>query len=125
MQYRANKQQGMTMISLMIVMMILGFLVMCALKVGPIYMTHGQVVQALESLKSRPEIETKSKREIFTLLRKQLGINNVTVIKKEHVKITKSLDYLKVHVTYHVKEPFIKNLSLWVDFDNFIEVSHR
>ncbi|NOQ65093.1 MAG: DUF4845 domain-containing protein [Methyloprofundus sp.] len=125
MQYRANKQQGMTMLSLIVVMMILGFLVMCALKVGPIYMTHGQVVQALESLKNRPEIETKSKREIFITLRKQLGINNINVIKKEHVTITKELDYLKVQIIYHVKEPFIKNLSIWVDFDNFVEVSHR
>lgn len=125
MQYIVNKQQGMTLISLVFVLILLGFLVLCALKAVPIYMNHSKVVHALESLKNRPEIETKSKREIWRSLQKQFNMNYIKSIKKENVIITKELDYLKVQIKYHVKEPFIKNLSLWADFDNFVEVDRR
>ena len=126
MQYKVNKQQGMTLISLVFVLTILGFLVLCALKAVPIYMNHGKVVHALESLKNRPDIETKSKREIWRSLQKQFDMNYIKAIKKEDVIITKaSGGYLKVQIKYHVKEPFIQNLSLWADFDDFVEVGSQ
>ena len=122
MQQRYKKQQGLTLISFFFLMILIGFFVMLALKVGPIYMDHSKVIHSLEALKSRADIEHHSKREIWTLLRKQLEMNYISHIKKENVKITSRTNYLKVQIIYHVKEPLFGNLSVWVDFDNAIEV---
>jgi len=122
MQQRYKKQQGLTLISFFFLMVLIGFFVMLALKVGPIYMDHSKVIHSLEALKSRADIEHNSKREIWTLLRKQLEMNYISHIKKENVKITTRTNYLKVQIIYYVKEPLFGNLSVWADFDNAIEV---
>ncbi len=85
-------------------------------------MNHSKVVHALESLKHHIDIEKKSQREVWITLNKQFGMNYVTNIKKENVHITSRYNYLKVQIIYHVKEPLFANLSVWVDFDNEIEV---
>lgn len=122
MHQRYRKQQGLTLISFFFLMGFIGFFVLLALKVGPIYLDHTKVVHSLEALKSRADIERNSKREIRTLLRKQLEMNYIDYIKKENVKITTRTNYLKVQIIYHIKEPLFGNLSAWVDFDNAIEV---
>ena len=122
MQQRYKKQQGLTLISFFFLMGLIGFFVMLALKVGPIYMDHSKVVHSLESLKNRTDIEHNTKREVWTLLLKQLSMNYISHIKKENVRITSRTNYLKVQIAYHVKQPLFGNLSVWVDFDNAIEV---
>lgn len=117
-----KKQQGLTLISFIFLMGFIGFFVLLTLKVGPIYLDHSKVIHSLESLKNRADIEKNTKREIWTLLNKQLDMNYITHVKKKNVKITTRSNYLKVQIIYYVKQPLIGNLSVWVDFDNSIEV---
>ena len=117
-----QKQQGITLISMIFILGMIAFFTLIVLKVSPIYMDHSKVVYALETLKNRTDIEKKSKREVWRSLSKQFNMNYVYDVKKKDVKITSRGGYLKVQIVYHVKEPFIGNLSVWVDFDDFIEV---
>ncbi len=125
MQKLHKKQQGLTLISLIFVLGMIGFFTLLVLKVGPIYMDHSKVVQALESIKNRPNIENESKSGVRNALNKQFGMNYVYDIKKEHVKITSRQGYLKVKIVYHTKQLLFANLSVWVDFDNEIEVGKQ
>jgi hypothetical protein len=95
---------------------------MIILKVGPIYMNHSKVVHALETLKNRPDIEEASKHDVWISLSKQFNMNYIANVTKKDVKITSRPGYLKVQIVYFVKVPFIDTLSIWVDFDNTIEV---
>jgi hypothetical protein len=49
-------------------------------------------------------------------------MNYIANVTKKDVKITSRPGYLKVQIVYFVKVPFIDTLSIWVDFDNTIEV---
>ena len=122
MQHSYKKQQGLTLISLIFVLGLIAFFVLLGFKVGPIYMEHAKVTHALSSLKNQPDIENKSKRYIWNSLNKQMGMDYIYHIKKEHVKITSSHGYMKVQIKYHVKQLLVENLSVWVDFDNSVEV---
>ena len=117
-----KKQQGITLISLIFILGLIAFFTLVVLKVSPIYMEHSKVIHALETLKNRTDIEKKSKMYVWSSLSKQFNMSYVYAVKKKDVKITSTAGYLKVQIVYHVKEPFIGNLSLWVDFDNSIEV---
>jgi len=117
-----KNQQGMTLISFVVVMAIVAFFTLIVLKVGPIYMNHSKVVHALESISNRPDIENESKHEVWISLSKQFNMNYIENVTKKDVKITSRPGYVKVHIVYHVKKPFIDTLSIWVDFDNMIEV---
>jgi len=120
-----KKQQGITLISLILLLGLIAFFTLLVLKISPIYMNHSKVVHALETLKNRTDIEKKSKYEVMTSLQKQFNMNYVYTVKKKDIKITSRGGYLKVQIKYYVKEPLIANLSVWVDFDNFIEVGTK
>lgn len=117
-----RKQKGITLISLVFLLGFIAFFTILLLKVGPIYMNHSKVVHALETLKSRTDIENKSKYEVWVSLQKQFNMNYVYAVKKKDVNITSRAGYVKVQIKYYVKQPLMGNLSVWVDFDDFIEV---
>ncbi len=124
MQY-SNKQQGLTMISIMFLLVAICAVVLTGLKVAPIYMNHGKVIHALESLKNRPDTLGKSKNQIWISLNKQFNMDYIDNIKKKDVKITSRSGYVKVRIVYHVKELLVGNLSVWADFDDMIEVGAK
>ena len=117
-----KNQKGITLISFIVVMAIIAFFTLIVLKVGPIYMNHSKVVHALESISNRPDLENMSKQDVWISLNKQFNMNYIENVTKKDVKITSRPGYVKVHIVYHVKKPFIDTLSIWVDFDNMIEV---
>ena len=117
-----KKQKGITLISLIFILGLIAFFTLLVLKVGPIYMNHSKVVHALETLKNRTDIEKKSKYEVWVSLQKQFNMNYIYAVKKKDIKITSRAVYVKVQIKYHVKKPLVGNLSVWVDFDDFIEV---
>ena len=122
MQTTYKKQQGITLISMILILGLIAFFTLLVLKVSPIYMNHSKVVHALETLKNRTDIEKKSKRQVWISLQKQFNMNYVYSVKKKDVKITSRANYLKVQIVYHTKVLLAGNLSVWVDFDNSIEV---
>lgn len=125
MQTIHKKQQGLTLISLIFILGFIAVIVLLVFKIVPIYMEHGKVTHALETLKNRPDIQNQSKRAIWNSLSKQFGMNYIYHVKKEHVKITSTHGYLKVQIIYHVKVLLVANLSAWVDFDDSIEIGTK
>lgn len=121
-RYR-KREQGLTFISLVIVLGIIGFFTLLVLKIGPIYMNHSKVLNALYSLEQTGQVEKKSKNEIRLILAKRFNLNYVDHIDLDDIKISKAGGYLKVRIYYEVVEPIVGNLSVLVEFDDVIEVS--
>ncbi len=122
MLYATQRQKGLTFISLLFVLSILGFFVLLGLKIIPIYLDHSKVVNALKGLESTPELITKSPDEIKMLLGRRFDMNYVSTITTNDIKITKRGTYLKVQIAYEVVEKIMGNASVLVEFDDAIEV---
>lgn len=122
MMHAIRQQKGLTFISLLFVLTILGFFVLLALKIVPIYIDHNKVVGALKGIESTPDILAKSPDEIKTLFSRRLDMNYVSAITANDVKITKRTNYLKIQITYEVVKQVIGNASVLVNFDDVIEV---
>ncbi len=122
MQRSYKRQAGMTGLGWLIVLALIGFFAMLAMKIGPIYMENYSVKSTLKSLESEPLITKKSPAEVRELIKRRFNINYVTVVKKEQVKIKKSGGILKVNVAYEVREPLFGNLSVVVTFDDSVEI---
>jgi Domain of unknown function (DUF4845) len=114
--------QGYTLISLIFILGILAFFLLLVFKVGPIYLDHSKVVNALAAIEKTTDIETFSEAEIRTSLDKRFNMNYVSDIKAQEVKLTKRGGYLKVEANYEVVEKIMGNLSVLVEFDDVIEV---
>ena len=122
MKQSPNHQQGLTFISLIFVLALIGFFVLLGLKIGPIYLNHSKVVSALAEIKKTPDIEEQSEAEIRGGLSKRFDINYVDDVSQDDIKVTRQNDYLKVAVEYEVVTKIAGNLSVLVEFNDVIEV---
>ena len=122
MKQSPNHQQGLTFISLIFVLALIGFFVLLGLKIGPIYLNHSKVASALAEIEKTPNIEEQSEAEIRDSLSKRFNINYVDDVTQDDIKVTRHNDYLKVAIEYEVVTKIAGNLSVLVEFNDVIEV---
>jgi len=118
-------QQGLTLISLVFILGLLGFIVLLALKIGPIYLDHYKVSSALAEIEKTPGIQEKSQAEIRESLSKRFNMNYVYDVTQDDITITKYGSYLKVVIDYEVVKPIAGNLNVLVMFNDVIEVGQK
>ncbi|MFI3155891.1 MAG: DUF4845 domain-containing protein [Methylococcaceae bacterium] len=125
MNLSAQRQQGLTLISLVFVLGLIGFFVLLTLKIVPIYLDHGKVQSALAALKEMPDIQTLSEPEIRESLTKRFNINYVYDVTKDEIKVIKHGDYLKVDIEYETVVKLVANLSILAEFHDSFEVGQE
>lgn len=118
----SKRQQGYTLISLIFILGIIAFFILLIMKIGPIYLDHSKVKNALAAIEQDKDVETKSEADIRSSLDKRFNMNYVADVKAQDVKITKQGGYLKVEANYEVVEKIVGNLSVLVEFHDVIEV---
>jgi hypothetical protein len=124
MKLSPKKQQGMTLISMACVATVVIFMFLMALNIVPIYMDHGKVTGALDSIKNNPETKSETPEELLTRLFKLLGINNAdTLFKREDVIIARQEDgSTEIHIQYEVTKKLVGNASILVQFDDTVRI---
>ncbi len=120
-----KRQQGLTLISLVFVLGLIGFFVLLTLKIVPIYLDHGKVKSALAALKETPNIQTKSEAEIRDSLSKRFNINYVQDVTPDEIKIVKHGDYVKVDIEYETVVKLAGNLSVLAEFHDTFEAGQE
>ena len=125
MLYLHKKQQGLTMMSILMLIIIICGLALLFLKIVPIYMNHGKVKSAIESVVNLKEAEKKTKGQINTLLRKRFSVNSVNELPKDAIKIIKRGNYVKIIAKYDVKENLFANFNILIEFDEFAEAGRK
>lgn len=120
-----SRQQGLTLISLIFILGLIGFFVLLTLKIVPIYLDHGKVKSALEALQETPELASKSEFEIRDSLNKRFSINYVYDVKQDDIKVTKHGNYVKVDVEYETVVNLVGNLSALAEFHDTVEAGQE
>ena len=117
-----KKQNGMTAIGWMMVIGLIVFLAILAMRAFPIYMEGFKVRSALESLKEQPGITKKSNREITKLLFGRFDIDDITSVSREDIIIEKSGGVLTITIDYEIRKPALGNMDMVGKFAEEIEV---
>ncbi|MES9850259.1 MAG: DUF4845 domain-containing protein [Candidatus Thiodiazotropha sp. L084R] len=115
-----KKQNGLTFISWLIILIVAGFLVMVGLKLAPVYIDHYAVKTALESVANEPFAARKSKGEIRNLILKRLDINSIRHVSKEHITIKRSSEGTNVNIKYEVRRHIAYNAAVVMTFDESV-----
>ena len=117
-----KKQRGMTAIGWIIVLGLIGFFVLLALRLVPGYLEFMSVSGAMQSLQNEPGITQKSPPEIRTLLSKRFDVNDVHTVKAKDVKIEQKSGRLVISVNYEVRVPVMGNIDAVSKFQKEVEV---
>jgi hypothetical protein len=118
-------QQGLTLISIIFILGLIGFFTLLTLKIVPIYLNHSKVSSALTALKQMPDIQSKSEAEIRESLSKRFNINYVYDVTKDDIKVIKHGTYLKVDIEYETVVKLVGNLSALAEFHDSFEVGQE
>lgn len=113
-----TQQKGMTGIGWLIVLALIGFFVMLALKMVPAYLEYYKVVSTLESLAKESGFE--SPREIRDLLERRFDVSYVNTILPKDVIIKSTGQYYSVQAKYDAREHLFGNVSVVMSFDKMV-----
>ncbi|MCI0733635.1 MAG: DUF4845 domain-containing protein [Methylococcaceae bacterium] len=118
-------QKGLTFISILVILAVIGFFALLILKIGPIYLNHLKVMDTMVSLKREGGMETYSKAKILDTVEKRLDVNMVEHIRTEDIKIMKTPTYVSVTIDYEVIENIFGNLDVLVYFTENYEAGTK
>ncbi len=133
MKIRKKNQQGLTLISWIVVAAI-GILIMSAgLKIGPAYLEFHSVRSMMNSIAEEPDIKTKSSRYIYSQLNKYMNINGMYTLEKISAKknpfkvyiMKKGKNKKRLRVKYEVRIPWMGNISYLLDFKYAVTLGER
>ena len=117
-----HAQQGMTTIGLLLVLGIIALIALTAIRVVPIYIENYTIKSVLTSVKDDQKIDAKSKSAIWNSLKKRLYINEVRLIKREHVEITRGNGQTTVTITYESRRPYLGPLFIGGSFSESVVI---
>jgi len=120
-----GKQRGLTFISLVLLLGLIAFFTLLILKIGPIYLNHSKVVNALTAVEETTDITTKSRKEIMDSLMKRFNMNYVEYVTGDDISIIAQPGYVKVDIDYDRIEHMVGNLSVLVEFHEGFEAGSR
>ncbi len=116
------KQQGMTVISLIVVAGFVGVFAFAGLKVLPMYLEQMKVVRILEDVKKDLDGTKASIAQIRSALGKRLNIEMVTGIQTREFMVKKAGTGYRVQASYERRESFFGNLYFVTVFDKQVEI---
>lgn len=120
-----KQQRGLTFISLVFILGLIAFFTLLVLKIGPIYLNHSKVVNALQAVEESTDVASMSKHELQASLDKRFNMNYVEYVTKDDITIVAQPGYVKVAIDYDRVEHLIGNLSVLVEFHEGFEVGSR
>lgn len=120
-----KKQQGMTMLSWMVVGVFVMFQVVIAMNVIPVYLTDSSVKSIMENLPNDNIAQGTSTKDLKGMVAKRLSLNSVYTVKSEHIKVKKGRNENIVTIEYEPRGKLIGNLEYIVSFKHEARVPSR
>lgn len=122
----STKQKGLTFISILVILLVVGFFTYLIMKIGPIYYNNFQLKKALASLKREGAMETYSREKILGTVHKRLDSSYLDdIIRPEDIEIVKTPNYVSVTIDYEVTRNIYANLDVLVYFTEKYEAGSR
>lgn len=110
-----KRQNGMTFIGILIVVAVIAFFVVVAIRLLPMYQEYYSVVSILETMKPEMRDDDLTKAEAKRLLNARFNTGYVFSVKPEHIKLLRNRGNTavkKIVIDYEVREPFIGNIDI-------------
>ena len=111
-----KKQNGMTMMSWLVVLAIAVFFILIGIKMVPTYMENYSIRQVLENMEADISVRKMSPLEMKKSFIKRLKINSVYEFDTDAITIKKEKSGTSFAVDYEVRKPVAGNVSIVMAF---------
>lgn len=117
-----DSQKGLSTLGMLMVLLIGGFVLTCAFRIGPLYLDNYFVRAALKSLDGE-RIETMDSGSIRRNLDRYFMVNNVRDVSARDAAVSRERDRVVVALDYERRVNLIGNLDVVVVFTNRFDSS--
>ncbi len=115
---RKHGQSGITLMGFVIVLVVVGFFALMAMKLFPVYQEYYSVVSNLNGLSAEAGSSKLSPEEIRQRLKKRFDISYIGSVKPEHIIVDKKVN--TVQIKYEVRNELLYNLDFVAKFDKTV-----
>lgn len=115
-----KRQHGGSMLGTLVMIIALGFVVLCVLKLVPIYLENWQLKSILKSIEEEYSGTqmVASKDDIRIKLAKRMRMDQVNAIDYKTVVLTREDDFLLIDASYESRVPLVANIDVVIKFDD-------
>lgn len=114
-----HRQRGLTAISMVVVILVVLFFALIAIRLFPVYLDNYKVSTHIKNLVADSNIKTMTDKDILKTLFKRLDLDDVESVKPENVFIergTQGKGSIVLAVEYEVRRPVFGNVDMVVSF---------
>lgn len=109
-----KKQQGLSVVSILIVMAVIGVVILLGFKILPVYTEYSEVRKAITSLAAE---QGKGEFEIRKEFNNRAAVNDISSINATDLVVVTGADFVFIRAKYRREVPLFSNVSLVFDFD--------
>lgn len=115
-----RRQHGMTIWAMLGILIIVGFVLLVAVRLTPVYLNYWSVVSVAESVQEDTGRDDPMS-EVWEKVRVRFGLNSLRSLEPREVMDIRRRDGgLEIHVHYEERRPLLANIELAVTFDRTI-----
>jgi len=118
-----KKQQGMTLISWIIILVFLLFQGVIAMNVLPVYLTDSNVKKIMKALPHDAKARGLTPYQLKNMVAKRININSIYSVTAEHITIQSGRGSHIVIIEYEPRGKLIGNLDYIVSFRHEAKIS--
>ena len=119
----ATKQNGMTMMSWLVVLGIVVFFILIGIKMIPTYLENYSIKQVLTNMENDRAVRSMSPAEMKQSFLKRLKINSVYEFDRNAIQIKKEKNGTRFEVSYEIRKPVAGNVSIVMAFSESALIS--
>lgn len=120
-----RKPRGMTLMSFVMVLIVVGFFALVVMKLFPMYSEYFNLKGVMEEYAAQPNSASIPPATMQADLNRRFGIAYVSSVKKEHIKIIRERGSSKLNIAYEVRVPLFGNLDVVGKFDHTVDLQGR
>lgn len=121
---RISTQSGLTLMSFIIVLCVVGFFIFLGMKLFPVYNEYFSVVTDMKGLAAEPGVKQLSPEQVRDRLFKRFDISYVDSVQRKDVKVTRDNGY-QLTVAYEVRRNMMYNLDFVAVFNKTVELGGK
>lgn len=119
-----KKQQGISAIGFLLVLIIGIFIVTLVIKTVPSYLENQTLESVLKDIAETMQGKEPTAGDLRKTLNKRLSVNNIKTVNSTDVQILDEGNKHIIIINYEVQKPLFANLSILMNFSERQEVLH-
>jgi Tfp pilus assembly major pilin PilA len=107
-----GRQDGMTVIGMLLLLVVIGFVALIAMKVVPMYVQYFSIKSTIESVRKEPQIAQMSPQDIQNAIQKRFDIGYVENVTARDLKIRNDRSGRVLDLVYQDERTLFYGLSV-------------